>query len=288
MNAKARLAAFAVVLLAVFGVATLAGGAINPTPRKAPSKAEHGTEGMNMAGEKNGSHAEMSMAPRGLSLSQDGYRVAVRNTTLAAGRRATLHFQILDARQQPVHQFEQEHGAKLHLIIARRDLSGYQHLHPRLATDGTWSVPLTLPDPGAYRMFADFHAGGRDLTLGSDLFVPGDFAPRALPAATTSTRVDGYQIELSERSPGALHFTVRRNGSEVRDLQPYLGARGHLVALRQGDLAYLHVHPEEGPTPGAGISFHAEYPSTGRYRLFLQFKHQGHVHTATFTREVNR
>jgi len=122
--------------------------------------------------------------------------------------------------------------------------------------------------------------------LGADLSVPGDFRPRALPAAVTHARVDGYEVDLSEASPGALHFEVSRDGREVGDLQPYLGARGHLVALRQGDLAYLHVHPEEGPQPGAGISFHAEYPSAGRYRLFLQFRHRGRVHTAEFTREV--
>jgi hypothetical protein len=60
------------------------------------------------------------------------------------------------------------------------------------------------------------------------------------------------------------------------------------VALRQGDLAYLHVHPEEGPAPGAGVSFEAEFPSAAKYRLYLQFKHAGRVHTAEFTREVTR
>lgn len=283
MSAAARLAGFAVLLAAVFGVAALAGGAADSSPRKATaSTSGHGVDGMNM----NGGHAAMSKAARGLSLSEDGYRLAVEDTNLRAGQRATLRFKILDARGRAVHEFEQEHGAKLHLIIARRDLTGYQHLHPRLGEEGTWSVPLTLPEPGAYRMFADFQTRDSDLTLGADLFVPGDFTPRALPVAAGRATVDGYDVELTERTPGAIHFAVSRGGRELTDLEPYLGARGHLVALRQGDLAYLHVHPEEGPTPGAGISFHAEYPSAGRYRLFLQFKHEGRVHTAEFTREV--
>jgi hypothetical protein len=74
----------------------------------------------------------------------------------------------------------------------------------------------------------------------------------------------------------------------VTDLQPYLGAYGHLVALRSGDLAYLHVHPdgtpEDGSTrPGPDVVFYAAVPSAGTYHLYLDFKHQGVVRTAAFT-----
>jgi hypothetical protein len=72
----------------------------------------------------------------------------------------------------------------------------------------------------------------------------------------------------------------------VTDLEPYLGARGHLVALREGDLAFLHVHPADAGPPEASISFHAALPSPGRYRLFLQLQHHGVVHTAAFTLAV--
>jgi hypothetical protein len=83
---------------------------------------------------------------------------------------------------------------------------------------------------------------------------------------------------------GKLSFSVSRHGTTIRT-EPYLGAGGHLVALREGDLAYLHVHPEEG---GDAVSFMTEFPSEGRYRLYLQFKHGGRVHTAAFTQEVAR
>jgi hypothetical protein len=283
MTARVRIAGFAALLAAVFGLATLAGGAVDPKPRtRAP--AAH----MEMTADGPGEHAEMSGAPGGLSLAEGGYRLAIADGTLRPGHAQALRFRILGRDGRPVRDFEDEHGAKLHLILARRDLTGYQHLHPRLARDGTWSIRVTLPAAGAYRMFADFHTAGKALTLGGDLLAPGSFRPRPLPAPVTRTRVDGYDVALRETSRGALHFEVSRGGREIRDLQPYLGARGHLVALRSGDLAYLHVHPEEGPTPGAGISFHAEYPSAGRYRLFLQFKHDGRVHTTAFTREVNR
>jgi hypothetical protein len=270
-SAAARLAAFAAGLAAIFGVAALAGATVGPEP-KTDAPTGHGGAAM----------AEHT--PAGLAIVQDGYRLAIENTTLRANRAETLRFRVIDSGGRPVRDFEDEHGARLHLIIVRRDLTGYQHLHPRLAPDGTWSIALKLPEPGSYRMFADFHSDGRDLTLGADLFVPGQFAPRPLPAEATTTTTDGYDVELTEDEPGILHFKVSRYGREVTDLQPYLGARGHLVALREGDLAYLHVHPEEGPEPGAGISFGAEIPSAGRYRLYLQFRHAGAVHTAELTR----
>jgi cation transport ATPase len=75
-----------------------------------------------------------------------------------------------------------------------------------------------------------------------------------------------------------LQFVVHHDGRPVDDLQEYLGALGHLVALRDGDLAYLHVHPDAD-----SLSFDAEFPTPGTYRLFLQFRHGGEVRTAAFT-----
>jgi hypothetical protein len=104
--------------------------------------------------------------------------------------------------------------------------------------------------------------------------------------------VDGYAVTVDgDLRPGTssrLTLTVTKDGVPVTDLQPYLAAYGHLVALRDGDLAYLHVHPDGAPGDGrtqAGprIVFHVEVPSTGPYRLFLDFQHDGVVRTAAFT-----
>lgn len=177
--------------------------------------------------------------------------------------------------------------------MVRRDLAGFQHVHPRLAADGTWSIPLAVPAPGQYRVFADFQPVGHDgLTLGADVPAPGDYRPVPLPAAARTATVDGYTVTLGgELTPGAssrLTLSVSKDGRPVTDLQPYLGAYGHLVALRDGDLAYLHVHPDGEPGDGrtqAGpeVVFHAEVPSTGAYRLYLDFQHDGKVRTAEFT-----
>jgi hypothetical protein len=151
-----------------------------------------------------------------------------------------------------------------------------------------------VAEPGQYRIFADFQPAARTepLTLGVDVPAAGNYQPRPLrPAARTAT-VDGYTVDLTGNLVAGAESTVTlrvsRDGKPVTDLQPYLGAYGHLVALRDGDLAYLHVHPDGTPgdgrtASGPGITFHAEVPSAGSYRLYLDFQHDGQVHTAEFT-----
>ncbi|MCW5880437.1 MAG: hypothetical protein KIS91_05820 [Anaerolineae bacterium] len=103
--------------------------------------------------------------------------------------------------------------------------------------------------------------------------------------ATTATTADGYTVRLTAGASragaaGETSFAVTRDGRPVT-VEPYLGAQGHLVALREGDLAFLHVHPHE-----ERLAFETTFPTGGRYRLFLQFKAAGTVHTAAFTRTV--
>ena len=286
VTAPIRLAVFLAALLAVFGAAAVAGRAVDPPDRVADEP--HAAEAGGHAAEAGGHAAAPSgTALPGLAVAAGGLRLQVDDTRLARGRTERFEFRILDAEGQPVRDFALEHGRRLHLIVVRRDLRYYQHLHPVEAGDGTWSVRLRLPEAGAYRVFADFRTGGRKHTLGEDLFADGAFDALGLPApADVADAPGGYRVSLLEGKPGDLRFTVRRGGRAVSDLEPYLGSRGHLVALRAGDLAYLHTHPDEGGGPADPIAFGVRFPSAGRYRLFLQFKHAGRVRTAAFTREA--
>jgi hypothetical protein len=243
-----------------------------------------------------GGHAEGAAddaLPGGLQVAQDGYRLVLDHPLAAPADDAALTFRIIGPDNQPLRSYTTTHDKDLHLILARRDLGGYAHLHPTLRPDGTWSVLTSLP-PGSWRVLADFDPAGEvgPLTLGADLLVAGSFEPEPLPAPATTTEVDGYTVTLKgSLSPGAdsmLTLSVSHDGRPVSDLQPYLAAYGHLVALRQGDLAYLHVHPDGEPGDGrtkAGpdIVFHTTAPSAGSYRLFLDFKHGDVVRTAAFT-----
>jgi hypothetical protein len=175
----------------------------------------------------------------------------------------------------------------MHLLVVRRYLTGFQHLHTSLRADGTWKTPLTLPQAGTDRVFADFSVDDQPTTLADDLQVDGPVRSRELPAPAKSATTDGFRVRLTDGSvradrESALAFTVTRAGKPV-PLEDYLGAKGHLVALRQGDLAFLHVHPDEN-----SLRFEATFPTAGNYRLFLQFKVDGRVHTAAFTLEVSR
>jgi hypothetical protein len=285
VSVTAKLAGFAAVLLLVFGGAVAVGGAIGP--ERDGSDAAGGDDAMS-------AHGGGEAAPdpvRGLVASHDGLALALEQTELRRGRQSELRFSIVGADGQPVRDFEVEHEKRMHFIVVRRDGQGFQHLHPELGDDGVWHVELTLPAAGSYRVFADFKHDDEAQTLAADLSVDGeaDYAPLPAPATSADTG-DGYDVRLDAGALRAgreseLRFTVTRGGQPV-ETEPYLGAGGHLVALREGDLAYLHVHPE-GHSDEA-VSFMTEFPSEGRYRLYLQFKHEGEVHTAEFTQEVGR
>ena len=271
MNTASKLAGFALVLGLVFGVATVAGGAIGPDRDGGTPAKPHG--GMD------DEHGEMAAADpiRGLAVAEEGLRLSLAATTLPRGEATTLRFTV-DGANGPVRDFEVTHEKRMHLIVVRRDGRGFQHLHPTLGADGVWSAPITLPDAGAYRVFADFQRDGEAHTLAADVTVDGvaDYAP--LGAATSVAETDGYTVKLDAHG-SELGFAITRGGKPV-ETEPYLGAGGHLVALREGDLAFLHVHPTEEH----GVAFEADLEPDSRYRLYLQFKHDGRVHTAEFTR----
>jgi hypothetical protein len=230
--------------------------------------------------------------PGGLSVSEHGYTLELEEPILAAGEQQ-VGFRVVGPDGRAVTEFEAEHEKELHFIAVRRDTAGFQHVHPVRDGKGSWSAGLTL-EPGDWRFFADIHPAGHDgtMTLGIDAAVAGPYDPRPLPEPAAVARTGEYTVTLDgELLPGEasdLRFTVSRNGHPVTDLQPYLAAYGHLVALRVGDLGYLHVHPEGEPgdgstAPGPGIAFMAAAPSAGTYRLYLDFQHEGAVRTAEFT-----
>ncbi|MBM4597795.1 hypothetical protein GS440_05360 [Rhodococcus hoagii] len=270
----------AVVFAAALGVGAVTGSPIDMTSTHSDSHAAADPE-------------PASSAPAGLQVSQDGYTLGEVTSPTSAGQAGTLSFRILDADGSPVREYDDLHEKQLHLIVVRSDTSQFRHVHPTLGPDGTWSIDWTWPTGGTYRVFADFQASGapRQLTLGRNVDVGGDLQPAALPTPSRTATVDGYTVTLDGdlgTAGGPLTLTVARDGAPVTDLDPYLGAYGHLVALRTGDLSYLHVHPEGEPgdgvtAPGPDVTFHAQAPSVGTYRLFLDFQHRGTVRTAEFT-----
>jgi hypothetical protein len=268
MSVVAKLAGFAAVLALVFAGAALAGSRLDVHP------------GKSAAGQPGMGAMDAPQPVRGLAVSEKGLTLELARRTAPQGSPFTLAFRIVDGRGQTVRDFDVEHTKRMHFIVVRRDMTGFQHLHPTENADGTWSLPVTLPEAGAYRVFADFSVGENPYTLADDIAVDGALRSQQLPAPAGAVDVDGLRVALTRKAE-ALDFTVTRAGRPVA-LQDYLGAKGHLVALRQGDLAFLHVHPDENR-----LRFMTDFPTAGTYRLFLQFKTtDDRLHTAAFTQEV--
>jgi len=230
----------------------------------------------------------------GLAVSAGGYTLVPETTTFTAGATGTLRFRIVGTDGAPVTSYATVHEKPLHLILARRDLGGYQHLHPILGADGVWTTALMLPAPGIWRAYADFAAFGANggqtaYTLGVDLTVAGGYSPVPLPAPARESTVDGLVVtfEGTPRTGGTtpLTFRVWRDGAPISALEPYLGSYGHLVVLREGDLGYLHIHADP-PTSANQARFWLTAPSVGRYRMFFDFKVGEALHTAAFTLQV--
>ncbi|MGK5740249.1 copper resistance CopC family protein [Micromonospora sp. URMC 103] len=231
----------------------------------------------------------------GTTVSAGGYTLQPMERSQPAGVSVDYRFRIVGTDRKPATRFAVVHDKPLHLIVVGRDLSGYQHLHPTMAPDGTWSVALRLGRAGPYRVYADFAVTNTDgtnlpLVLGVDHDVPGAHAPAPLPPAQPQATAGPFAVSM-EGTPTVgvtvpMVFRVARTGADAPPrLERYLGAYGHLVVVREGDLGYVHVHPEPELVDGT-VKFWLTVPSAGRYRAYFDFQVDGAVHTAEYTVNV--
>jgi hypothetical protein len=269
VNVPGRLAAFATALVMVFGLAFLLGRVAGPEV-EAEAHDDHSDSG---------AHADHEASAYSLQLDQ---------RTVPAGADRRITFRVLDGQGDPVTAYDVRHERRLHLIVVGVDnLGDYRHVHPKLTRAGLWSVELDLA-PGRHRLYADTQPSGAEpLVLEGRLLAAGHRPRGHVPLAepTTTVRVGKYAVAL-RADHGQVTFSISRNGRPVTDLEPYLGAFGHLVVIREDDLGYLHAHPEDGPA-GPEIPFVVEFGAEGRHALYLDFKHDGVVRTAIFTLDAD-
>lgn len=283
MTTWQRILAYGAAVVGVFVVAVLIGRAVGPIDTDDDHGADHGADQGDERVHLDPAEGDHEHGEGTGGATAATYELALDDDELESGR-PQVAFQILDESGEPVTSYDVEHEKRLHLIAVRRDLAEFRHVHPRLdRATGRWSVPIAL-GAGTWRLYADFAPTGAEPTVAeAELMVSGDFSPQELGPDALTSQVDGYEVHLErDAATSTVTLHVSRDGADVTDLEPYLGAYGHLVAIRAEDLAYLHVHPEEGE-PGPEIAFSAEFDKPGRYRLFLDFKHGGQVRTADFT-----
>lgn len=287
MKVPLKLGLFGVGLAALFTASFATAGAVVPSQTTAawtqPTE-EHVMDS---------NDTQLAASVKGLSMEQDGFLLGEISSPGMADQEGTLAFTISNATGTPVTDFEASHDKKLHLIIVRTDGTQFRHVHPTMDAHGVWSLPWKWNAAGSYRVYADIvpAATGQNITLTRTVQAAGEFTPATPAPVSAADTVDGYNVDLagtlSTSEQAMLTVSVSRDGEPVTTLQPYLGSYGHLVALREGDLAYLHVHPEgEAPRPGAvsgpDVTFMTEAPTPGRYLLYLDFQVDEQVHTARF------
>lgn len=232
----------------------------------------------------------------GLQTTQVGLTFTPSTSSLEPGQQTVYSFRIVDSHGKPFTTFLPEQTKLMHLYLIRSDLTAFQHVHPTMSSNGTWTAAIQTLEPGAYRAYAVFiaydSAGDQvPLVLGDNVTVTGTPATVALPPPSTTTEVDGYTVtvtgsHLTVGAPGSATITISRNGSPVTDLQPYLGAYADVVAAHDGDLAFAYFLPQgtvKGDHGGPSISFVAAPAKAGNWRLFVQFQTGGAVHTGALT-----
>lgn len=288
MNVTTKLVVYGGVLAASFAIAAGIGAAVGPIDTG--GEPVHHDGDTDDGGSGHGPTESPATWQRpGTSLDAGGFRLVPDASAFVAGQGGTYSFTIVDGDGRPVTEFDQLHERELHLVVASRDLDTYHHLHPELNDGGRWSVELPSLPEGSYRVYADAApTDAEPVTLGHDLAVAEVVTTGNPPPVVTTSVVDGYEVTMYSAVPDegapAYEFVVERAGEPVT-VEPYLGALGHLVALRDGDLAYVHVHAAE--TSGPAIGFGIDVPTPGRYRLFLDFSVDGTVRTADFTVDID-
>jgi hypothetical protein len=294
-----RLASFSAFVALTAGAACAVGAATGATPpfqdclKVAAASVGFGSHSMADSGHGAQAQSEAVPGSDGLHAQIAGLRLAPLARTVTIGASTTWRFRIVGCDGSPIRHFDRENTKPLHLIVVRADLSGYQHLHPTLGSDGTFAIELRTPRPGSYRAITDFVVDGRKYVLGTNLTASGTVRSIPLQPPALESRTGGYAVELQRTAQltagheEQLTFRITRHGQPVNDLQRYLGSYGHLVALHAPELAYSHVHPIGADPANGAITFNTELNEHGSYRLFLQFQTQGRVHTAAFTQTVS-
>jgi hypothetical protein len=175
------------------------------------------------------------------------------------------------------------------------DLAEFDHVHPVPSSGGEFSLKHAFRFGGRYVLYHDFTPDSVGMqVVPVELVVQGAERPRAsLAPDETPKKVDGYDVSLTHDplAPGrdvAITFRLARGGKPVTDLEPFLGAMGHLVMISEDRASYVHSHPLAIATgTGPEITFRARFERTGVYKAWGQFQRKGRVITAPFVVRVS-
>jgi Cu+-exporting ATPase len=223
----------------------------------------------------------------------------------------TVTATVVDAETgEPITDITRSHEAWMHLIATREDLGTFAHVHPEpTGRPGQLAVEVTFPTAGRYVVNTEVRQQGEmaDVHQRQLVTIAGDAPePVTLAPGPRTIVVDGIEVELGGEAfvgePSDLHFefTDAATGKPVDDLQPFLAAAGHVVAMRADAQTFAHEHAEveddngrpvfamPGQTFGPELDVHADFDTPGVYQLWGQFRTaDGDVVTVPFTIEAS-
>jgi hypothetical protein len=184
----------------------------------------------------------------------------------------------------------------MHLIVVSKDLLYFDHIHPEYKGNGEFRVTTQFPAGGEYTVIAEFIPTGMAvMTKTQWMTVQGSASKAATikPDKNLTKIVDGKEITLSfdhMMSGMDLNMTFNIKDAKTKEpitnLQPYLGAVGHVVILSADTEMYLHVHPTEEKATGPEAKFMTSFSKSGVYKVWGQFQQNGKVFVVSFVVNV--
>jgi hypothetical protein len=229
--------------------------------------------------------------------------VEVKPRQLRSGQRGRLKLLVRDPRTDAVVQrFEPMHERIFHLFVISHDLQYFQHAHPVLKSDGSLELDIVLPRPGPYQLYGDFLPSGGFPQFVQKSLITADFkgsltSARSRLAPDVEAQVDqGLRVSLDMSKPIAGREQLVRcvihdaaTGAPVTDLEPFLGAPGHMLIVSEDLVEGSHTHPVEGiaSPEGPEVVFQVLFPRAVQYRVWAQFQRGGRVVTVAFTIPVS-
>lgn len=210
-------------------------------------------------------------------------------------------FSIQDSKGNVVKDFAITHTKLMHIIVVRKDLAYFQHVHPEFNKEtGVFMLKdLTFPNDGVYRIFADFVPSNTQTptTISEDTSVGiiENYKPEILGSEEKAKIFNDINVSLmtdgnlKSGEESMLMFNLSQNGKPITDLETYLGALGHSVILREENLDFIHAHPVENinMTQNGNVNFMVDFPEAGKYKIFTQFQRNGEVFTTDFIVSVS-
>lgn len=245
--------------------------------------------------------------------SHRSYEIEVTSNTndIKPNQQVQLSYLIKNDKGETVKNFQISHEKLMHFLAVRKDLSYFQHLHPDFnKSTGEFTVPITFPEDGPYRIYPDFVPGDENqmklpVTVFYDVEVgnASNYADQKVVADSETVKNYGdysiattFKPEPKQQEEVTYTFDISKNGEKVTNLEKYLGALGHSVIIKEGTLDFIHTHALESTEGASGehtghgmqnekastgpkINFATTFPEPGNYKIFTQFQHEGEVQT---------